>query len=65
MYATTSAALADQAARRARPRPFSSRRMALTPGISRAKRDAMAQVPSVLALSATVTTAGNGKALSK
>src|SRR5215472_12978972 len=48
-------------ARSARPRPGSSRRTARTSGSSRASRSAMAQVASVLPLSAIVTRAVKGK----
>ena len=61
MYARTSASLCDQTARSARPRPGCSMRTARTSSKSRASRSAMAQVPSVLPLSAMVTRAVNGK----
>ena len=54
MQARTSAALCDQMSRSARPRPGSSMRTARTSGSSRASRLAIAQVASVLPLSATV-----------
>ena len=54
MYARTGASEADHTALRARPRPFWSRCTARTSGSSAARSDATAQVPSVLALSATV-----------
>ena len=61
MYARTSASLCDQIARRARPRPGCSMRTARTSPNSRASLLAIAQVPSVLPLSAIVIRAVNGK----
>src|SRR5271165_6590858 len=59
------ASLADHVARSARPRPFWSRHTACTPGTVAARSEATAQVPSVLALSAIVTTAWKGKPASR
>ncbi len=53
-YASTGAREPDQAARSARPRPFSGSRSETTSGSSPASRAAMTGVRSVLALSATV-----------
>ena len=61
MYATTSARLADHAARSARPRPFSSSRRCETPRSSRPSARAIAGVASVLALSAITIRQVNGK----
>ena len=65
VYISTAASLADQAARRARPRPLPSIRMQATPGSSAASRRAMSQVASVLPLSAMVTWAAHGNRLSR
>ena len=54
MYARIGASERDHTALSARPRPFSSRWTARTPGSCSARWVATAQVPSVLALSATV-----------
>ena len=62
MYATTSASLALQAVRRARPRPLRSRCRARTPGSSCWSRCACNHVPSVDALSTIVMRHENGKA---
>ena len=58
MYARIGASERDHTALSARPRPFSSRWTARTPGSCSARRVATAQVPSVLALSATVMRKG-------
>ena len=63
MYATTRASLVDHTVRSARPRPFSSRCTAVTRSSSCASRRAIAQVPSVLALSATVIAPRHREAL--
>ena len=61
MYATTAALLCNHAARSARPRPFAARWTARTPSSSLASRQAIPQVLSVLALSATVMSHVRGK----
>ena len=60
MSATTSASLVGHTAWRARPRPFSGIRSARTPGSHPARAVAIAQVPSVLPLSAMVTSTEKG-----
>ena len=65
MYATTPARLRDQAAARARPRPFWSSRRYRTPGRTAASRVPITRVASVLALSAMVMTARNGNLSSR
>ena len=65
MYASTSASLCDQIARRARPRPGRSRWTARTSASSRASPVATAQVASVLPSSAIVTRAVNGKVVTQ
>ena len=61
MYATTEALLCSHAVRRARPRPFWGRCRARTQSSSWASPHAMAQVLSLLALSATVMSHERGK----
>ena len=61
MYATTSASLSDHAVRSASPRPLRSRCSTRTLSSDSASSRATRRVPSVLALSATVTEHRNGK----